>query len=677
MRAARFWILPVTVWLVHLLILSTVAHAQFGGVDVPVDPDPAADQNEISLTLVPGTVPGQPQVLLAAYNDEPYFPGNGVGVSYSTDGGATWSNAQLPFPTSLISGLQLADAFDPTVTADTQGNLFVGHISTDGAFPGVSGLYVRRSTDGGLTWSAEVEISGDPASGGPFPDPAYRFNDRCQITADRFSASQYTDNVYIAWIRDRGWYTCSTPPPSGSPGADIWFSRSTDNGVTFSSRVQVNDPNQDLNNMPIPRVAADGTVWVSWLEYDLCLPQTQGTIWLDKSTDGGQNWGADQFVATINLPPLNVTAADGTPDARAKGAPVLATSPTDPNELYLVYAADPDGPLPDEADIYLIRSTDQGATWSSPLRLHTDTTTNDQILPWIDVKPNGTIDVAWYDRQNDFGHPLADRLWDVFLAQSNDGGQSFLTEVQLSDNKFMSPSTAVGPWLGEYLGLAVDSSYAYVAWASSLVDSRGDIEFDKIANATTPPPAGNCPSTPATCTPLPGKAILLVKDKDADGAGPKDKVIFKWLKGSTAVAGTAFGDPTDGSGGDLSLCWYENSSLLMEMNVADGHANWFPIKDGFKYLDKDTTLESDGCKKVILKGHATPGRPKAIVLGKDSNLPITSGLVPRPSTAATFDVQLQMSDNSNCFGATFTGPGEVLVNKGVPGKIGLFKAKTP
>jgi hypothetical protein len=641
------------------LAVTPLAQAQFGGVDANVDPN-ALVQNEVSLTLVPGT-PGVPQVLLAAYNDNPSLGGNGIGVSRSIDGGVNWTSTQLPFPVSSISGLPLGDAFDPTATVDTQGNLFVGHISTNGhGF--ISGLYVHRSTDGGVTWLPEVEVSADPAGTGP-GDQSYRFNDRCQITADRFAASPHTDNVYIAWIKDRGWNDCSSHP--AGPPSDIYVSRSINNGVKFGGVFQVNDPNQPLGNMPVPRVAADGTVLVSWLDYNLCV-QTQGvgTIWLDKSPDGGVTWGTDQKVATINLPPLNLNSLS---DARAKGAPVLATSPTNANELYMVYAADPDGLGPDEADIFLIRSTNQGASWSTPLRVNTDTTPNDQILPWIDVKPSGIIDVVWYDRRND---PL-DLSWDVYVAQSNDGGISFLPEVRLNDQSFPTPGG--GTWMGEYMGLAVDSSHAYVAWTTSYLEPNGDVYFDKTANVTTQV----CPTGPsAGCTPAPGKAIFLVKDRFADGPGPADKVVFRWVKRSAAVAGTAFGDPTDGSGGDVSLCWYENGTFLMEMNVADGHANWIPIKDGFKYIDTDGTYESDGAKKVLLKGHATPGRPRMIVVGKDGNLPI-AGLVPRPSANETWDVQLHMSDNANCFGATFSGPAEVLQNKSVPGRIQIFKAKTP
>jgi len=250
-----------------------------------------------------------------------------------------------------------------------------------------------------------------------------------------------------------------------------------------------------MGNMPVPAVAADGTVYVSWLDYNV-RTGGQGTIYIDKSTDGGATWGTDKFVATIELPPLNVTGDDGAQDARAKGAPVLATSPTDANKLYIVYAADPDrspGPDgPDEADIYLIKSPDGGTTWTSPVRVNDDATTNDQILPWVEVKPDGTIDIAWYDRRNDPNPPPAgDLLWDIFITRSDDDGNTFATNVSINDTSFLTPFRGITePWMGEYLGLAVDANNAYVIWTTTATgDANGDLYFDKIANSEIPEPS--------------------------------------------------------------------------------------------------------------------------------------------------------------------------------------------
>ena len=88
--------------------------------DTPVDPDPNGlyTQNEISMALLPGVQPGIPAVLLAAYNDEPYPGGPGLGIAYSFDGGATWNNTHLTYPPDPYGGGNFVDQFDPTATAD-------------------------------------------------------------------------------------------------------------------------------------------------------------------------------------------------------------------------------------------------------------------------------------------------------------------------------------------------------------------------------------------------------------------------------------------------------------------------------------------------------------------------------------------------------------------------------
>ncbi|MEZ5199545.1 MAG: sialidase family protein, partial [Bacteroidales bacterium] len=191
--------------------------------DIPIDPDPAGlyVQNEVSMALVPGGPVGMPLVLLAAYNDNPYPGGPGLGISFSHDGGTTWMPQQLQYPSNPV-GIGYADMFDPTATADGNGDLYVAHISTDFDWTNgpESGLYVHKSADGGFTWNAPVTIAYDGKPSGS-PDPNYRFNDRCQITADVGPASPYYNTIYIVWIKDRGW---NMP----SPLSDIYFSYSTD-----------------------------------------------------------------------------------------------------------------------------------------------------------------------------------------------------------------------------------------------------------------------------------------------------------------------------------------------------------------------------------------------------------------------------------------------------------------
>jgi len=468
-----------------LSVAALLLAAGVAGADVLIDGDNLV-QNEISLTLVPG----QPGTVVMAYNDNPYANGPGLGIAYRQ--GGLWTTTQIPAPTFNIIPPPPAPAppvvvmtrvFDPTITADASGNVYAGFIADNAN--GDNAMCVSASTNSGQTWGMPVAVNLDFGPVAP-PNPAYRFNDRCQITSDTISTGQYAGNVYLTWIKDRG---AGMPTPT----SDIWFATSANQGAAWTfptphpatSEAIINDnPGTDLANIPVPTIAANGTVYVAWLNYNV---QTggQGRIILDRSTDGGVNWGADQTVATINLPPLSVTTQNppGT-DALAKGGTPIAADPTNANNLYIAYASDVNTADTDEADIFLIRSTNAGVNWSAPVKVnHDDTTFGDNIMPWIDVKPDGTIDVAWYDRRND----VNDALWDVYIAKSTDSGQSFSANVRVSDTSFATPTNK---WLGEYLGLATDGNDAYVAWTSSLSDAaKGDVYFDQIANSTIPEPA--------------------------------------------------------------------------------------------------------------------------------------------------------------------------------------------
>ena len=52
---------------------------------------------------------------------------------------------------------------------------------------------------------------------------------------------------------------------------------------------------------------------------------------------------SDKTARQINPPPLNPTAGTGAADALAQDAPVPGVPPSNSNELYIVYAADPGG----------------------------------------------------------------------------------------------------------------------------------------------------------------------------------------------------------------------------------------------------------------------------------------------------------------------------------------------
>lgn len=181
-----------------------------------------------------------------------------------------------------------------------------------------------------------------------------------------------------------------------------------------------------------------------------------------------------------------------------------------------------------------------------------------------------------------------------------------------------------------------------------------------------------CGATARAGCATPGKSFLLIKDKNQDGAGSGDKLIWRWLKGP-ATTQADFGDPT--ATANYSFCLYAGTAqaLTMVANVpADGMCAsgncWNPIgTKGYKY--KDTSASTAGISRILLKGGAA-GSAKIRVRGKDGNLDLTASTLPL-SDAADVIVQLSNSDNSNCWQATFPA---ASVKKNTDAE---FKARTP
>jgi cysteine-rich repeat protein len=190
-----------------------------------------------------------------------------------------------------------------------------------------------------------------------------------------------------------------------------------------------------------------------------------------------------------------------------------------------------------------------------------------------------------------------------------------------------------------------------------------------------------CPSTPAgTCTALGpgGRALLFLKDDDADGPSANDRVVFQWVRGP-ALAQSDFGNPLDGGG--HHLCLYEDDGsghrLLLSLNAPDGllfPSRWSEIRGrGYKYVDG--SLSADGIVKLIAKG-GDAGRSKWIVIGKGSALPLAGVLPPSPS-ASGWLVETRSDDaSSTCLQATFDAASDVIADKDRPGVVRLLRLRT-
>lgn len=425
------------------------ASAPTFGVDVRVNQDAGTKpQNEPSIAVNRA----DPSRLAAGANDYRCLTSTcgdtHPGVYRSTDGGISWADAGLgggvvgilPEPPGFAWGSretagELAGG-DPTLAWGPGTDVYYGFIAFNDVACSAGGIYVSRSADAGATWATPVQVQANSDS---------EFQDKPYVAVDSTPGSPFFGRIYVSWTRFES-LSCGGPRVA-SP---IVLSYS-DDGAHWSSPRTISTAGSSCNQGSIPAIGADGSLYVAWWNCDI----TPQRILVAKSVSGGESFSVPSEVAQF------VTIPSPLPPSsfRTNSYPTIATHPTDPNLLYVVWASDPAGD--DDADILSSRSTDGGATWSIPTRVNDDATTNDQFFPWVSVSPEGRLDVIFGDRRDD----PADSFYNTYHARSTDGGLSFQANVRVTDSPSNPDIGFDGLFIGDYFNLV--SGSIHPAWTDT------------------------------------------------------------------------------------------------------------------------------------------------------------------------------------------------------------------
>ena len=168
-----------------------------------------------------------------------------------------------------------------------------------------------------------------------------------------------------------------------------------------------------------------------------------------------------------------------------------------------------------------------------------------------------------------------------------------------------------------------------------------DLDGTLDGDENTLPGDGGCTSTPKAGCASPGKSLLLLKDNANDD---RDKLTWKWVKGTAALADFGAPDTTDA----YALCLYGQGGALLTGAAVPAGASWRNLgPKGFKYVDPTTA--SDGMLKVVLKPGT--GKAKLLAKGKGANLTL-------PSLPLTLPVRVQLQGNDHCWGDVYTALGQ-------------------
>jgi hypothetical protein len=225
---------------------------------------------------------------------------------------------------------------------------------------------------------------------------------------------------------------------------------SDDEGLTFSDAKLVATAVSDGGKLVAtePVVLSDGTLLVTYYQYwnPLSDPRNDHQpFYIARSTDGGKTFDPPKQVAEVGPSAWLYLRGEM---SRAFTLPIIAadTSPASPyrDNVYMTWQDVSSG----DADIWFIRSTDKGLTWSKPLRLNDNQPEIRELArqyretPVVAVNKDGVVGVAWYDYR---GPNAANLCWREFFAASLDGGKTFSANVPVSSEPSCPDEKALRP----------------------------------------------------------------------------------------------------------------------------------------------------------------------------------------------------------------------------------------
>jgi hypothetical protein len=349
-----------------------------------------------------------------------------VGFAVSRDGGVTFEDRYLPplCTNNPTISSDDGDAGDPVLAVDRASGVICLAGTSMRSPTGYKGIPLWKSTDGGITFNPPTTVRADITQ-----------SDKPWIAVDDWPGTGQHD-VYLGCIGFVG--------GTASTNKALWLTASTDGyGTNWSSPKAIRqygvDNVEGIQSL-IPLVGPDHTAYAFWFERT-----TYGTNWfkmrqvLNRGATLGDVHTVCALVTTnepngnLKLKRSNTAASDDT--FRAFPLPVSAVNAAKTNHLYVAYA-DKGTNANDKADVFFTLSANGGTNWTSAVRVNTDTTTNDQWMPVLAVKPDGTqLFMAWYDRRNDTNNSLIE-VYGRWGTIATNGDVSLGTEFKISTTNF-------------------------------------------------------------------------------------------------------------------------------------------------------------------------------------------------------------------------------------------------
>jgi hypothetical protein len=435
--------------------------------------------------------------IVVAYNDSRgrnASPINISGASVSTDGGATFTRltattGQSPFSNTLGDPVILYNR--PT------GTWYTIWLDAGCGAQGLGG-YKTTTPSNPNSWTHYCVHTGGS-------------DDRESGWADNNPSSPFYGRMYTSWNDfNRG-------------GGALFVRYSTDNGVTWTSERQITTGTPFIRNVQITGDLATGNVYIAGMNENGGNTNFNRNNLMFRSTDGGNSWTNTYTGPTFVGPHRSNSGYFATMYSSPAywrhmgwGEPAALNG-----VVHYVYAA-ANTATGDPGNVFYIRSTDRGVTFSAPFQLNTNTdATKAQWQPNLSVNSSGSLFAVWYDERERTAascQPSSPstpcyRMW---ARRSTDNGATWLPDDAFSDVVTplpLQPDPGIqATYAGDYDYASSSPNQHLHAWVDGRVTISGSSQQDAFhdrqsVGAPTPTPTPTATPT-VTPTPTPGQITL-------------------------------------------------------------------------------------------------------------------------------------------------------------------------
>ena len=223
-----------------------------------------------------------------------YYRSENAGSSFVSSLVPGYPDDASPYGAIAKRQVRTAGSGDPVIAWDAQGRAFFGSESSDDP-AGTPKTF-------GDAWVATFDNPGGPtgdpqndgkryrqtvvvARGSSAPNLLGKFNDKTAIEADHNSDGRCDNDVYFSWSRFTG----------NAGGVSIYFSRSTDHGVTFGNPRKVS---QTISDVQFPDIAVTGNsnVYLVFRSFASGRGSEGNSIYYVRSTDCGATFTRPQLL---------------------------------------------------------------------------------------------------------------------------------------------------------------------------------------------------------------------------------------------------------------------------------------------------------------------------------------------------------------------------------------------